>query len=159
MSKEKIEMTNTYAKAYTEVLEILKYLPKEEYNKISKEKIQFYKKNKDDTYVYIYDTSKTLEEQKVSRKTKVIIISLFNEFFATSVQKEKLKLILKKNEEEYQTELSEMYDSDNLFKKKTIAKNDEELEENNTDKMLVIIEKENIFKRIINKIKRLFIKK
>jgi len=152
-------MTNTYAKAYTEVLEILKYLPKEEYNKISKEKIQFYKKNKDDTYVYIYDTSKTLEEQKVSRKTKVIIISLFNEFFATSVQKEKLKLILKKNEEEYQTELSEMYDSDNLFKKKTIAKNDEELEENNTDKMLVIIEKENIFKRIINKIKRLFIKK
>jgi len=152
-------MTNTYAKAYTEVLEILKYLPKEEYNKIPKERIQFYKKNKDDTYVYIYDTSKTLEEQKVSRKTKVIIISLFNEFFATSVQKEKLKLILKKNEEEYQTELSEMYDSDNLFKKKTIAKNDEELEENNTDKMLVIIEKENIFKRIINKIKRLFIKK
>ena len=32
-------MTNTYAKAYTEVLEILKYFPHEEYLKIPKEKI------------------------------------------------------------------------------------------------------------------------
>ena len=34
---------NKYAKAYTEVLEIIKYFPEEEYNKIPKEKIEFYK--------------------------------------------------------------------------------------------------------------------
>lgn len=45
-------MTGSYAKAYTEILEILRYLPKEEYNKILKEKIEFYKKNKDDSYNY-----------------------------------------------------------------------------------------------------------
>ena len=86
-------MTNTYAKAYTEVLEILKYLPKEQYMRIPKEKIQFYEKNKDNSYTYIFDTTKTLEEQKVSRKTKVIIVSLFKDFFATSVQKEKLSVL------------------------------------------------------------------
>mgnify|MGYP007072994665 FL=1 len=36
-------MINTYSKAYTEVFEIIKYLPKEEYNKIPKDKIEFYK--------------------------------------------------------------------------------------------------------------------
>lgn len=37
-------MTNDkYAKAYTEVLEILKYLPQNEYNKIDTERIKFLK--------------------------------------------------------------------------------------------------------------------
>ena len=40
-------MNNTYRRAYTELLEILKYLPQEEYEKIPKEKIEFYEKNKD----------------------------------------------------------------------------------------------------------------
>ena len=44
-------MINTiYAKAYTEVLEIIKHFPEEEYNKIPKEKIEFYKANRDKNY-------------------------------------------------------------------------------------------------------------
>ena len=43
---------NTYARAYTEILEIIKYFPKEEYAKIPKEKIEFYKKNMDTNYNY-----------------------------------------------------------------------------------------------------------
>ena len=39
-----------YAKAYTEVLEIIKYFPKEEYAKIPEEKIEFYKNNMDKDY-------------------------------------------------------------------------------------------------------------
>ena len=34
-------MTNTYARAYTEVIEILIHFSKEEYNKIPEEKNQF----------------------------------------------------------------------------------------------------------------------
>ena len=40
-------MTNIYAKAYTEVLEILNHFSKEEYSKIPQEKIDFYKNNMD----------------------------------------------------------------------------------------------------------------
>lgn len=34
-------INSKYAKAYTEVLEIIKYFPQEEYDKIPKEKIAF----------------------------------------------------------------------------------------------------------------------
>ena len=40
----------TYAEAYTEVLEILKHLPKVQYDKIPKDKIEFYRKNCDASY-------------------------------------------------------------------------------------------------------------
>ena len=39
-------VTTNYKIAYSEVLEILKHISEEEYNKIPKEKIEFYK-NKD----------------------------------------------------------------------------------------------------------------
>ena len=34
-------MNLVYKKAYTEILEIIKYLPRDEYEKISKEKLDF----------------------------------------------------------------------------------------------------------------------
>ena len=44
-------MTNiTYAKAYTEVLEIISHFPEEEYARIPVEKIEFYQKNMDKNY-------------------------------------------------------------------------------------------------------------
>ena len=47
-------MNNTYSLSYVEVLEILKHIPKEDYEKIPKEKIEFYENNKDKNYIYIY---------------------------------------------------------------------------------------------------------
>ena len=43
-------MSNNYAKAYKELLEIIKHFPLEEYNKIPKEKIKFYEENMDKNY-------------------------------------------------------------------------------------------------------------
>ena len=48
-------MNNTYSLSYVEVLEILKHIPKEDYEKIPKEKIEFYENNKDKNYIYIYN--------------------------------------------------------------------------------------------------------
>ena len=53
-------MIDNYPKAYKEVLEIIKYLPKEEYERIPKEKIEFFEKNCDKEYNFIFDISKTL---------------------------------------------------------------------------------------------------
>ena len=90
-------MNNTYKRACTEILEILKYLPEEEYEKIPKEQIEFYEKNKDSNYEYIFDRKKILSGQGLSRTTKILIVSLFKEYFATSSQKEKLEQILIEN--------------------------------------------------------------
>ena len=56
---------NKYAVAYSEVLEILKHIPIEDYNKIPKTKIELFKINANNEYTFNYDPSKTLEEQNV----------------------------------------------------------------------------------------------
>lgn len=149
-------MQDTYEMAYTEVLEIIKYLPQEEYKKIPKEKIEFYKKNKDNNYKYRFDVLKPLNEQNISRKTNAIIVSLFRDYFATPKQKEKLEIILQQNEEKYQEELRIKYNPDNIFKKNIDIKQEEQHEEKKNEVMLMVIEKLNIFKKIVYKIKNFF---
>lgn len=106
-------INSTYAKAYTEVLEIIKYFPKEEYAKISKEKIEFYQKNKDKEYNFIINPEIDLSEQKISPTANAIIVNLFRDYFATEEQKNKIKEILDLNQKK---EDQEKYGSDNLFK-------------------------------------------
>ena len=54
-----------YANAYTEVLEILKYIPKEDYNKIPKNKIELYETYSNKNYNFIKNTDKTLDEKNL----------------------------------------------------------------------------------------------
>ena len=141
-------MNENYKKAYTEVLEIIKYLPEEEYEKISKERIKFFEENCDQNYNFNFDISKSLEEQEFLRETNAIIVTLFRDFFATEKQKEKLQKILIDNEEKYQEELRKKYNPDDLFKKqenKVIV--DEKIET-----ALVEVKEENILQKVFNKI-------
>ena len=69
----------TYAQAYTEVLEILKNLPEVEYNKIPKEKIEFYKENCDLSYHFVLDK----DLKNISKRANAIIVSIYNDYFTT----------------------------------------------------------------------------
>lgn len=149
-------MTNNYAKAYTEVLEILNYLPQEEYEKIPQEKIDFYEANCDKEYEFVFDISKPIEEQEILRETSIIMIILFRDYFATTEQKEKLQKILQQNEEKYQNELREKYNPDEIFKKS--EKNNLEDKEMPETMALIEMKKDNIIKEIFKKIMN-FIKK
>lgn len=129
-----------YANAYSEVLEILKYISKEDYEKIPNSKIELFEINHNKDYIFKYNPNKTLDEQNVSKTAKAIIAILFRDYWATEIQKE--KIINKQNydrmklEEEKRTR----YNSDNLFKnneKKIIMNNTEEEE-------LALIEKNDI---------------
>ncbi len=103
---------NKYAIAYSEVLEILKHIPLEDYNKIPKTKIEFFKTNADNEYTFNYDPSKTLEEQNVSNITKGIIILLFRDYWATEIQRN--KIIAKQNYDRMKLE-EKKYNPDNIF--------------------------------------------
>ena len=103
---------NKYAVAYSEVLEILKHIPLEDYNKIPKTKIEFFKTNADNEYTFNYDPSKTLEEQNVSNITKGIIILLFRDYWATEIQRN--KIIAKQNYDRMKLE-EKKYNPDNIF--------------------------------------------
>lgn len=139
-------MNNTYARACTEICEILKHLPKEEYKKIPKKKIEFYENNKDNNYTFKYDSNKTLKEQHISSETNAIIITIFRDFFATNVQKEKLQKILWQNEQKYQDELKQKYSYENIFNAKKIDKEQKQIEI--MEEGTLVHYKESILKRI-----------
>lgn len=107
-------MNNTYSLSYVEVLEILKHIPKEDYEKIPKEKIEFYENNKDKNYVYIYNPV----NPKISRKTDAILINLYKNYIAKDDEKEKINHILKLNEIKNEQEKQENFDLNNIFENK-----------------------------------------
>ena len=79
-----------YANAYNEVLEILKFISKEDYNKIPANKIELFKLNSNKEYKFTYSPNKTLDEQNVSKRAKAIIGILFRDYWATEVQRDKI---------------------------------------------------------------------
>lgn len=144
---------NKYAVAYSEVLEILKHIPIEDYNKIPKNEIELFEAYADNTYIFNYDTSKTLEEQNVSNITKGIIILLFKDYWATELQRN--KIIAKQNYDRVKLEekKKEIYNPDNIFSNQ--HKNFSiDIAENN--QKLVLIKKDDIkwYKRIWKSIKK-----
>ena len=146
-------INDTYEMAYVEVLEILNHLPQEDYNKIPKEKIEYYEKNKDRNYFFKFDEYFPIEEQRISKKAKAIIISLFKNYFATQIQQQKLNSILQENSKKIEIAKLKKYNPDNLFKNK---ETNIELLENSNDmvehKESIITKIKNWFKRIVYQI-------
>ena len=111
-------MKNSFSKACTETLEILKYLPENEYKKIPKEEIEFLESQKDSTYKFYVDKSLQLQEMNISKETNAIIVMLWEKYFASQNEKERLYKILKQNYEITETRKKEMYNYDNIFKER-----------------------------------------
>ena len=151
---------NNRKNAYTEVYTILQDLNEEEYNKIPPEVIETLDANRNKEYEYFLDDELELKDQPMLPETKAILFNLFRDYLATPEQK--TKIIRMQNEARQKNELKkqQMYNTD-VFANKSINKptkiDENEVEANNEEKQIVIY-KENIFKRILNKIKSLFMK-
>lgn len=139
-----------YSIAYSEVLEILKHISQEDYEKIPKSKIELYKENANKDYVFNYNPTKTLNEQNVSKIAKGIIAILFRDYWATPEQRE--KIIKKQNNDRIQIEKekTKKYNPD-VFK----SKNKEEVK----TKALVNVEKSKWYEKFFTFIKNIFGKK
>jgi len=142
-------MTNTYAKAYTEVLEILNHFSKEEYSKIPQEKIDFYKNNMDKEYNYKIIPEKDLSKQYISKEANAILISLFRDYFANKNQKRTLKNLLNQNKEKNEKEKHNRYSTDNIFKKNA---NQNQINEKVEETKQLIEYKESVMKKFFKKI-------
>ena len=145
-------INSTYAKAYREVLEIIKYFPEEEYSKIPKEKIEFYKNNMNRDYNFTINPEIDLSEQNISPEANAIIINLFTDYYATEKQKIKIKEILDLNQKKEEQEKREKYNPDNIFKKVEKAPNTSieiETAESNNDTALIEY-KESFFAKFKN---------
>lgn len=107
-----------YANAYSEVLEILKYISKEDYNKIPKEKLEVFKINANKDYTFDYNPNETLQEQNVSETARIIIAILFRNYWATEEQRKKIIRVQQQERIKIENEKKEKYNSDELFKNK-----------------------------------------
>ena len=145
-------MINNYARAYTEVLEILSYFSNEEYSKIPEEKIKYFKENMDKDYIYTINPEIDLSVQHISSEANAILISLFRDYFASENQKGMLSKLLNKNQEKVDKAKREKYNTDDIFNKEKA-----ETVDNNIENMeLQIIEyKESVFSKFTKFIKRL----
>ena len=141
-------MVNTkYKIAYSEVLEILKYISKEDFNKVPQDMLEMFKNNASNEKQFIYDSNKTLQEQNVSETARAIIAILFRDYWATEDQKLK---ILTKQKYDREKIKEEKYNSDNLFKKHSTQQEDAI-----TNEVAMVEYKESIFTKIKNWFKRI----
>lgn len=141
-----------YAIAYREVFEILKYIPKADYDKIPNEKIELYKTMQDKNYNFKYDPSKTLDEQNISKRAKAIIGLLFRDYWATEIQRQKILAKQKYERQKIEEEKSKNFQYGDIFKNISKKEDITNTIPNNT----LVEYKESVFTRILNKIKNIF---
>lgn len=138
-----------YNKRLVEVDEILKHLPKNDYEKIPKEIKDVIRENKDKEYQWKYDEKKKLKEQNVNDDTIAILSYINMEYLLNKEQKafvEKLHQINDQNHIKKEVFTETKYDNKELFTKKNNDKKEQ------SKQILVLEHKENIFKRLLNKI-------
>ena len=137
--------------AYAEVYTILQELNEEEYNKIPPEVIEKIEANRNEDYEYELDDELELKDQPMLPETKAILFNLFRDYLATPEQK--AKIIRMQNEARQKNELKkqQMYNIDVFANRQK-----EDTVQLNSEKTQIVKYKENIFKRILNKIKRFF---
>ena len=94
-------MNKDYSKIYSEVIGFLDYLPEEQYIKIPNDLIRNFKWHMNYSHTFKYDPNKSLTEQGMSHDAKILILKIFNKYFATDEQKNKIKSVLAENKEIY----------------------------------------------------------
>ena len=150
-------MQNTNdSNAFYQISEILKYVDDDIKNKIPEKLINFIEANKSEDYKWEINFTLPLEKQDLLQTTKEILTIIYREYICSDTEREELDKILNENEIEYQKELKEEYNPDNIFKnnEKTIE-NETVVSENN----LMVEYKESLFKKILSKIKLFFHRK
>ncbi len=143
-----------YANAYSEVLEILKYIPIEDYNKIPTNRIELFKTNANNDYNFNYDPVKTLDEQKVSKIAKGIIAILFRDYWANEIQRNKIISNQNYDRLKIEEDKKEKYNADKIFynhNKSTF----ESIEEKQQELALTQISNLKWYKKIWRRIKNL----
>lgn len=80
-------------KAYAEVLEILKFIPKEDYDKVPNYIIENMQHEMDSAYMYELNFTGGFENQKLLKETEAILAVFYRDYWATDEQKQKIKEI------------------------------------------------------------------
>ena len=141
--------TNEYSVAITEVLYILKYLPKDMTANIPTNFLNFLNENSIPDYKPDFDLSKGLDNIRLKHKTKILLAIIYRNYICSEQERLDYDKILLQNENEYQIKLKEKYNTDNIFKETKTS------DDNNNDINQLVIYKKSYFTRIKDFIKKI----
>ncbi len=148
-----------YSVAISETLHYLKGINQEDINKIPNKFMSFLKENASSNYSCNFDYNKPLKELNLTNEAKGLIAMIcLNYWCETEEQKIKFRNHLNVNEQAYQEDLKIKYNIDDIFKKKNIS-NNEEITSESINKLPIKVKSENIFKRLLERIMKVFNKK
>ena len=142
-------MENNYHKAYVEVLEVLKYIPKEDFEKVPKDIIETIEKKKDMEYKYDLNKDVAFENQILMKETKAILANFFRDYWATPEQRNAIKE--KERKEEWEEEQNKIkIDYDAVFKRNT------KLAPPKQETKIVVVEEKKWYEKFVDWIKNIF---
>lgn len=136
-------MEPKYRIAFSQVYLVINQLEKVNYEKISKKFIEFVDKNRDINYNE--NINLLSNPDKLTKEARTLISIMYRMYFCSKEEKS-IK------EERDKLEISEKYSYENLFKNRKLTEESENTEKE--IKNLTKVENDNIFKRILNWIRR-----
>ena len=145
-------MNKNVSQIYSEVYQILNLLGDEYISKLPNKLSTMLKEKRDLNYNPEYTDEIPIYEQNVKKETMAIIVLLYLNYWCKDEnEKQVVKNILQKNEEEYQANLREKYNPDKIFEN-NLSKNEET---NSKEETAIIPYKESIFIKLLNKLKKI----
>lgn len=149
-------VSTAYSEAAKEVLAILDNTEAEAVNKISKKFLNFLKENASKTYKPEFDTTKPIKELKLKPKTEALLGMIYLNYWANEEERVAFKNKVKENEINYQKELKQRYNSDNIFKRHTTMVKEKQEDIQMQEAALTKNKKDILIQKIKNKIKKIF---
>lgn len=146
-----------YYNALAEVADILKHIKKEERDMVPNSFIEFIEENKSKTYKVDLDYTQEISNMKLKEKTKALLSYMYIKYWANEDEKNEFISKAKENDIKYEQEQREKYDINKLFDSR---KSNVDLNEdiNKIQNLPVEVKSKNFIQKILEKIKRLFIK-
>lgn len=151
-------MESNYPKAYKEVIEILKFVPRESIDKIPQKMIEMFKAKMDDNYNFTVDINKSFEEQELLDETKAILANIFRDYWATPYQKERIQAKERYDRQKIEDEKREKYSVDIFKKKDNIEKQDitNKVDNIGSNTLPIEVKKEKFYEKLLDFIKKIF---
>jgi len=144
-------MDREYNYAVAELLDLLRNTEDELINKVPTNLIDIWEKQVPEDYKSKdMLTEEDWENIELAQKTKALIGMVYRNYWCNAEERKMYDEILRKNEEKRQAELKEKYKEEDLYR--PVHQEEATVDEENE----MIVYKDNIIIRIINKIKEIF---
>ena len=144
-------VSERYARAYKEVIEVLKHTKRDDVNKIPKDQIVLWKLNMKKDYDFKIQKNKTLEEQGLSNEAKAIISNIYKNYWATDSERAEIEAEEIKEKEYNEQAKFGLEELEKVFKLNKVKSADEDC-----TSVTIVEEKETFLSKILNSIKRIF---